>query len=119
MQRCLMAAANVHFTEYVNVFLPSSKVSADVAHRTFAGPSLVPPVQPGPAITAGARHSQAARGLRQSSRNCQQKAELCSARAPAPTSYISRLRVCGSGRDKGASTRVRQKSLQLRRSRKS
>lgn len=32
-----MAATNVRFTEYVNVFLPSSKVSADVAHRTFAG----------------------------------------------------------------------------------
>ena len=75
-----MAAANVHFTEYVNVFLPSYKVSADVAPRTFAGaqPAASQPVQ-APAIRVRARH-----GARQPGGpptefpELSQKAELCS-----------------------------------------
>ena len=72
-RRCLMAAANVHFTEYVNVFLPSSKVSADVAHRTFAGAQPAARSRPQPSEPDTARQPQGLLRQPSISRNSRRK----------------------------------------------
>lgn len=86
-----MAATNVRFTEYVNVFLPSSKVSADVAHRTFAGAqpaaSLSRP-QPSESEPDTARQPGAS-DSGQSSRNSRRK--LSCAPSPGPGSGSDKL----------------------------
>ena len=98
MHCCLMAAANVHFTEYGNVFLPSFKVSADVAHRTFAGAQPAASSRPQPSESDTRQRASDTR-LRVS-RNSSQKAELCSARTqpgPGSDTVTSADWVCGSG----------------------
>ena len=91
------------FTEYVNVFLPSSKVSADVAHRTFAGaqhstqPAASSRPQPSEPDTEASSHG--ASDTPEYFQELSQKAELCSVPSLCPGSgsdVTSAGWVCGS-----------------------
>ena len=104
-RRCLMAAANVHFTEYVNVFLPSSKVSADVAHRTFAGAQPAARSRPQPSEPDTARQPQGLLRQPSISRNSRRKLSCA-----LPGLRLRQLHQ--PAESLRAALRIRQKSLQ-------